>query len=262
LGVKAVNEQSTGFDFNEQSLHWQGIARYYFRPRWFAGSMLAYQTNFDKLLRQSAGVELGWVAAKNLWLQVGYNIYGFKDEDFADTYTEDGFYFRLRYKFGKVFTDAKPLVAVEPVVIQSPKPVPVVIEKPEVLRKTFNLSSDSYFDFAKASLSEERCAMLQKEFTTLEDAQWKKIRIIGHTDRIGSAANNVILSKKRADSVALCIGLLGIDQGFMYVQGMGYTQPSGKTEFCRKADGMAEYIKCLAPDRRVTVELEYTLAQN
>ena len=48
---------------------------------------------------QSIGVDVGINAAKNLWLSVGYNFQGFRDEEFdASRYTAAGPYIRFRFK--------------------------------------------------------------------------------------------------------------------------------------------------------------------
>ncbi|WP_201553959.1 DUF11 domain-containing protein [Psychrobacter sp. 72-O-c] len=46
------------------------------------------------------GAEVGYSPMTNLWLSLGYNFMGFKDEDIAyDDSTQEGAYFRLRFKF-------------------------------------------------------------------------------------------------------------------------------------------------------------------
>ena len=48
---------------------------------------------------QSIGLDVGINAAKNLWLSVGYNFRGFRDEEFdASRYTATGPYIRFRFK--------------------------------------------------------------------------------------------------------------------------------------------------------------------
>ena len=47
----------------------------------------------------SAGFDVGLTAARNLWISVGYNFEGFRDEHFdASRYTADGPYVRFRFK--------------------------------------------------------------------------------------------------------------------------------------------------------------------
>lgn len=46
------------------------------------------------------GAEVGYSPMTNLWLSLGYNLMGFEDEDIAyDDSTQQGAYFRLRFKF-------------------------------------------------------------------------------------------------------------------------------------------------------------------
>ena len=47
----------------------------------------------------SFGVDIGINAARNLWLAVGYNFEGFRDDEFdATRYTAKGPYIRFRFK--------------------------------------------------------------------------------------------------------------------------------------------------------------------
>jgi hypothetical protein len=49
--------------------------------------------------QRSAGIDLGITPARNLWISVGYNFMGFRDEHFdANRYTADGPYVRFRFK--------------------------------------------------------------------------------------------------------------------------------------------------------------------
>ena len=49
--------------------------------------------------QRSAGIDVGITAARDLWISVGYNFVGFRDEHFdASRYTADGPYVRFRFK--------------------------------------------------------------------------------------------------------------------------------------------------------------------
>lgn len=63
-------------------------------------------------LQKTAGVELGYQVAKDLWVSAGYNVVGLKDRDLtAGEYTSEGVYIRLRFKFDEnVFSTALPAV--------------------------------------------------------------------------------------------------------------------------------------------------------
>jgi hypothetical protein len=68
---------------------------------WTVGVNAGVLFSGDLRSRQGAlGAELGRVLTKNLWLSVGYNRFGFRDDDLAsEGYTSKGVFLRLRYKF-------------------------------------------------------------------------------------------------------------------------------------------------------------------
>ena len=76
-------------------------ADYDFKRDWTMGinSDVMFNGNFGS--RQSAlGAELGYLAMQNLWVSVGYNIFGFRDDELAgEDYTNKGLFLRMRYKF-------------------------------------------------------------------------------------------------------------------------------------------------------------------
>jgi uncharacterized repeat protein (TIGR01451 family) len=63
----------------------------------------------DGAAENAMGVEVGYLAAKNLWLSLGYNIKGFKAADLAgEANTQRGLYLRMRYKFDENLFQGKP----------------------------------------------------------------------------------------------------------------------------------------------------------
>ncbi len=47
----------------------------------------------------SAGIDVGTTFAKNVWISVGYNFAGFRDDDFsASRHTAQGPYLKIRIK--------------------------------------------------------------------------------------------------------------------------------------------------------------------
>ncbi|MFK7899633.1 MAG: OmpA family protein [Cyclobacteriaceae bacterium] len=71
--------------------------------------------------------------------------------------------------------------------------------------------------------------VFQKELAQLVIALQRNkevsIEVVGHTDNVGSSNDNVILSKKRADSVAKLLTEKGIDVTRIHVKGLGDIQP-------------------------------------
>jgi len=67
--------------------------------RWDIG-LQGYRTWGDGAAENAVGVEVGYLAWKNLWLSLGYNFKGFSVADLAgEAYTQRGVYLRMRFKF-------------------------------------------------------------------------------------------------------------------------------------------------------------------
>ncbi|MFI5447719.1 SdrD B-like domain-containing protein [Polaromonas sp. UC242_47] len=63
-------------------------------------SLQAYRMWGGGAAETAVGLEVGYLAFKNMWLSLGYNIKGFRAPDLAgEAYTQRGLYVRLRFKF-------------------------------------------------------------------------------------------------------------------------------------------------------------------
>ena len=80
------------------------------------------------------------------------------------------------------------------------------------------------------------------------------VLVTGHTDPIGSQAYNQKLSERRADAVRDYLVSKGVPKDKIETLGMGKTQPVPGVVCNMKA--MKELIACLAPNRRVEVEVK------
>ena len=76
-------------------------ADYDFKRDWTAGINTGVMFSGSFKSRQTAlGAELGYLAMQNLWVSVGYNVFGFRDDELAgEDYTNQGLFLRMRYKF-------------------------------------------------------------------------------------------------------------------------------------------------------------------
>jgi OOP family OmpA-OmpF porin len=81
------------------------------------------------------------------------------------------------------------------------------------------------------------------------------IIVTGHSDRIGTLKHNMKLSERRAITVKDYIVSKGIDQKLIFWEGKGPKQPIPVTKFCDNKMKRKQLIECLAPNRRVTVEI-------
>ena len=77
--------------------------------------------------------------------------------------------------------------------------------------------------------------------------------ITGHTDRLGSQSYNQKLSEKRASAVQSYLTGKGVKADVIDTMGAGKTQP---IKSCDDKLGRKALIECLAPNRRVTVDVK------
>lgn len=138
---------------------------------------------------------------------------------------------------------------VEPVV--APEPAPAPVEQPT----TFNLKSDVMFGYDSATLTEEGKAAIAQLYNTpeLQAAKDKNTLVIGYSDRTGAAEYNQQLSARRAQAVAEQLVMLGMPAANIQAEGRGETD-SVTGASCDNLKGNA-LISCLAPDRRVVVQI-------
>jgi len=164
----------------------------------------------------------------------------------------------LVYRFGKetMVAAAEP----EPVV-ETPEPVAEPIPEPVAKKKVFTTDSsadDSLFGFNKSELRPKGKQALDSFVEELKGAKYEVIKVTGHTDRIGSDAYNQKLSERRAAAVRdYLIESAGIPADKIMAIGAGESDPVTKPGDCDGMDGN-QLITCLAPDRRVEVEVSST----
>ena len=161
-------------------------------------------------------------------------------------------------------TEAKPEPkAEEPVVILVPEPKveEKVIAKAEPKKVTFSAdsSADSLFDFGKSTVKPAGKKALDKFAADLRGADFDVITVTGYTDRIGSHKYNMKLSTRRAEAVkAYLVESAGIPAGKIEAKGVDGANPVTKPGECKGKKATKKLISCLAPDRRVEVEVVAT----
>src|SRR5689334_3096874 len=135
-----------------------------------------------------------------------------------------------------------------------PPPAPAPAPAPSVQKIT--LASKALFDFDKAVLRPEGKAAIDSEIISkLRDVQKLELVLVtGHTDRIGTQQYNQRLSERRADAVRDYLVSKGVPRDKIETLGMGKTQPVPGVVCNQKA--LKELIACLAPNRRVEIEVK------
>ena len=130
----------------------------------------------------------------------------------------------------------------------------------EQKERTFNLSADALFAFAKYGADDilprgrEELAAIATQLKEADDAA---IRIVGHTDRIGSDASNQVLSQRRAQTVREFLVDRGVTASAITAEGRGESEPVKDCEN-QARDAL---IACLTPNRRVEIQVAASSAR-
>jgi outer membrane protein OmpA-like peptidoglycan-associated protein len=116
------------------------------------------------------------------------------------------------------------------------------------------------FDYNRIALSPEVRAKIDSDvMPKLKDfAEIRYINVNGHSDRLGSPTYNQQISEKRAEAVRAYLVAQGANAEKIEVYGFGKTLP---IKSCPDAKGRKATIECLAPNRRVHIEVQGTLRQ-
>ena len=101
VAAKWAHDRSLGLDSRETTQLFAARATCDIAPRWDLGVQAAALIGASGRAHQlGLGAEAGYLLADNLWVSVGWNVFGFTDRDLtAQDYTKRGFYVRLRFKF-------------------------------------------------------------------------------------------------------------------------------------------------------------------
>lgn len=126
--------------------------------------------------------------------------------------------------------------------------------KPVLLREVA-LEADALFRFDSSALSDilgrQALDVLAKDIIQ-NDIKVDRIKVVGHTDRLGSEEYNFKLSEERAAKIAEYLRLKGV-LGLIEIEGMGASDPV--TKGCQGKYATPALVECLQPDRRVSIEL-------
>lgn len=85
--------------------------------------------------------------------------------------------------------------------------------------------SDLRFETGSATLQEAAFQSLADLATLLAENRSLRIALVGHTDNVGSLANNIALSKRRAEAVRARLLALGTLWAQVEAEGVGYLSP-------------------------------------
>ena len=128
----------------------------------------------------------------------------------------------------------------------------------------YSLSADTLFDFDSAVLKTNDLTQLDTLIDEVKAAQEdgqtiQSVTVTGYTDQLGSEAVNLKLSQARAEAVRDYMKRRGFPDVPITVMGKGAANPVVPMESC---GGTTEQkIACLAPNRRVMVDIKRSTSQ-
>lgn len=138
-------------------------------------------------------------------------------------------------------------------VAQAPAPTPVAPVAPAITSQKITYQADTLFDFDKAVLKPAGKQKLDELAAKIQGMNVEVVVATGYTDRIGSDKYNDRLSLRRAQAVKSYLVSKGVPANKVYTEGKGKRNPvTGNT--CKQKN-RKQLIACLAPDRRVEVEV-------
>ena len=118
------------------------------------------------------------------------------------------------------------------------------------------LSADSLFGFDSAAVTPAGKIELDKLVADLRGLDYDMIVVTGYTDRVGSQAYNLPLSSRRAAAVKdYLVESARIPAAKISTRGVNGAEPVTTMAQCGNRLGRTQLIACLAPDRRVEVEV-------
>ena len=137
----------------------------------------------------------------------------------------------------------------EPQPVAAPPPPP-----PPPPVKTTTLAADTLFALNSFQLRPTAKAKLDEFAAELDQFDYRRIHITGHTDPTGAAQLNERLSRQRAEAVKRYLVTKGLPASKIVAEGMGSSMPMVTDKNCSKLP-RGQMVACFQPDRRVDIEV-------
>jgi OOP family OmpA-OmpF porin len=115
------------------------------------------------------------------------------------------------------------------------------------------IQEDTLFGFNLTEIDPVNYPVLDKAIRKIKAQQDAVLVLVtGHSDRIGSDKNNLIISERRSEAVKQYLKTNGVSELIIKSLSKG---PSEPLVYCENKD-RALLIQCLAPNRRVTIDVK------
>lgn len=230
------------------------------RSSWLANVGLGMQYLFSDAFGVQADLRHQWSRAKAQVTPAVAGLTSTGDDTVGNTLFNLGGIFRLGAPAPAPVVEPMPepmpvAAAPEPMAEPEPMPEPDPMPVCKPTMETLTISAEELFGFDRAKLKASGEAQLGFAANQLKaNPDITLVMVVGHTDRIGSAAYNQRLSERRANQVKAYLVSLGVESSRLEAVGKGETEPLVE---CAGIRGKA-LVKCLQPNRRVVLQAEKT----
>ncbi|MCC7115448.1 MAG: OmpA family protein, partial [Burkholderiales bacterium] len=118
------------------------------------------------------------------------------------------------------------------------------------------LTATIHFAFDRSALEAGDLPALDAFVAKLKERNYSSVAVVGYADRIGEAAHNDVLSRKRADAAVAYLTSKGVDASRSHAEGKGESD-AVTGDACKdlgaESGANRKLVDCLAKDRRVEV---------
>lgn len=136
----------------------------------------------------------------------------------------------------------------------APSPAPAPAPAPAVTTRRFALSADTLFAFGRSGPDDIQAggrAEVSRIVNELRKTRGvRHVRVVGHTDPVGSDQSNLALSERRADTVRQLLIAEGVPAALISAEGRGETE---QIKQCDMSQPRSALVACLLPNRRVEI---------
>ena len=157
--------------------------------------------------------------------------------------------------------DQQPAPAKGPVATQPTAPKPEPTPAPTPPKAEEPVTASVLFDFNRSEVRPGEAPKLDELAARIKGRTFDRLDAVGHADRIGANAYNLVLSKRRAEAVQAYLVGKGMDAGRIRAEAKGEDEAvTGET--CKNMGPESrknqKLVECLQRDRRVEVKLVAT----
>jgi OOP family OmpA-OmpF porin len=115
----------------------------------------------------------------------------------------------------------------------------------DAINKNGFIALDIHFDTGKSTIKPESEPIIEQIVQLLKDNGDLKLSVEGHTDNVGDARSNLMLSEERAKSVVAALTKAGIQGSRLSAAGFGQDRPvaDNRSEEGRAKNRRVELVK-------------------